>query len=141
MFLKMHYKNSTRLGFRWLTKSVEIIKLYKRSFSRCYSLCFYISMIAGNSFFRVQYFTKVVVANHSSMDALFLRRTQSTINYIYRCTWQIFLFQTDFYFKGALAAIHLSGTIIISGGHLQWSSIFKGIVFLLNKHLQSSLFS
>ena len=29
------------------------------------------------------------------------------------------LFKVDFYFKGALAAIHLSGTIIISGGHLQ----------------------
>ena len=36
--------------------------------------------------------------------------------------------------------MHLSGTIIISGSHLQWSSIFKGTVFLLNKHLQSSLF-
>ena len=47
----------------------------------------------------------------------------------------------NFYFKVALAALQLSGTIIISGGHLQWSSIFKGIVFLLNKHLQSSLFS
>ena len=32
----------------------------------------------------------------------------------------------DFYFKVALAAIHLSGTVIISGGHLQWSSILKG---------------
>ena len=31
----------------------------------------------------------------------------------------MFLFKADFYFKGALAAIHLSGTIIISGGHLQ----------------------
>ena len=45
MFLKMHRKNSTRLGFRWLTKSIETIKLYKRSFCRCYSLCFYISML------------------------------------------------------------------------------------------------
>ena len=46
MFLKMHWKNSARLGFRWLTKSIETIKLYKRSFSRCYSLCFYISMVS-----------------------------------------------------------------------------------------------
>ena len=58
-----------------------------------------------------------------------------------RCIWLIFLFKADFYFKVALAALQLSGTIIISGGHLQWSSIFKGTVFLLNKHLQSSLFS
>ena len=36
---------------------------------------------------------------------------------------------TDFYFKVALAAIHLSGTIIISGGHLKWSSIFLCTVF------------
>ena len=42
--------------------------------------------------------------------------------------------------KGALAAIHLSCTIITSGGHLQWSSIFKGTVSLLNKHLELSLF-
>ena len=35
----------TRLDFRWLTKSIETIKLYKRSFSCCYSLCFYISII------------------------------------------------------------------------------------------------
>ena len=38
------------------------------------------------------------------------------------------LFKADFYFKVALAAIHLSDTIIISGGHLQWSSIFEGTV-------------
>ena len=31
-------------GFRWLKKSIETIKLYHRSFCRCYSLCFYISM-------------------------------------------------------------------------------------------------
>ena len=45
MFSKMHCKNSTRLCFRWLTKSIETIKLCKRSFYRCYSLCFYIFMI------------------------------------------------------------------------------------------------
>ena len=42
---RIHWKNSTRLGFRWLAKSVETIKFYKRSFSRCYSLCFCISMV------------------------------------------------------------------------------------------------
>ena len=46
-----------------------------------------------------------------------------------------------FYIKGTLAAIHLSGNIIILGNHLQWSGIFKGTLFLLNKNLQSSLFS
>ena len=51
------------------------------------------------------------------------------------------LFKVDFYFKGALAAIHSSGTTIILGGHLQWSSIFNGTVFLLNKHFRPSLFS
>ena len=47
-----------------------------------------------------------------------------------RCIWLGFLFKADFYFKVALAAIYLSGTIIFSGGHLQWSSIFKGTVGL-----------
>ena len=58
-----------------------------------------------------------------------------------QCIWQIFLFKAFCYFKGVLAAIHLSGTVIISGGHLQWSSIFKGTVFLWNKYLQSSFLS
>ena len=38
MFLKMHWKNSTRLGFRWLTKSIETIKFYNRRSCRFYSL-------------------------------------------------------------------------------------------------------
>ena len=43
-FLKMHLENSwNTLG---LTKSIETIKLYKRSFCRCYSLCFSISMVS-----------------------------------------------------------------------------------------------
>ena len=64
------------------------------------------------------------------MDMLFLRRALATINCIYiRWIWQIFLFKADFYFKVALAAIHLSSTIIILGSHLQWSSIFKSTVF------------
>ena len=91
-------------------------------------------------FFRAQYFTKVVAANHSSTDTLFLRRARATINCIYKMILTD-LFKVDFYFKGALAAIHSSGTTIILGGHLQWSSIFNGTVFLLNKHFRSSLFS
>ena len=58
-----------------------------------------------------------------------------------KCIWQIFLFKAYFYFKWTLAVIHLSGTTNILGGHWQWSCIFKGTVFLLNKHLQSSLLS
>ena len=64
------------------------------------------------------------------MDMLFLRRALAS-----KCIWQIFLFKVYFYFKGTLAAIHLSGTTIILGNHLQWSSIFKGTLFLLNKHI------
>ena len=76
-------------------------------------------------FFRAQYFTKVIAANHSSTDTLFLRRALATINGIYKMN----LFKADFYFKGALAVIHLSCTIIFSGGHLQWSNIFTSTVF------------
>ena len=46
-----------------------------------------------------------------------------------------------FNFKEALAAIYLSATIFISGGHLQWAVILKGIIFIWNKHLQSPLSS
>ena len=45
LFSKMPLKNSTRLDFRWLTKLIEIVKLYNRSTCRCYSLCFSISMV------------------------------------------------------------------------------------------------
>ena len=90
-------------------------------------------------FFRAQYFTKVVAANHSSTDTLFLRRALATINCIYKMNLAD-LFKTDFYFKGALAAIYLSCTVIYSGRHLQWSSTFNGTVFLLNKHFSHPFF-
>ena len=48
MIFKIHWKNSTHLSFRWLTKSIETMKLYKRSFYRCYSLCFYTSLFLVN---------------------------------------------------------------------------------------------
>ena len=81
------------------------------------------------------YFTEEVAANHSSMDtdAVFLRRVLATIKlYIYN------VFDRYFYLKrlvskGALAAIHLRGTTIISGGPLQWSSIFKGTLFFFKQ--------
>ena len=54
-FLRMLLTNSTPLGFSWLTKSVETIKLYNRIFRRCYSCafvfpCYYrIFYLNGNS--------------------------------------------------------------------------------------------
>ena len=56
---------------------------------------------------------KTVVAIHSSRDM------QPWIAYI-QCIWQIFLHEAYCYFTRALAAIYLSGTVIISGSHLQW---------------------
>ena len=87
-------------------------------------------------------FTKLVAAIHSLMNTVFIseQHLQPRITYL-QWIWQIFLFKVYRNFKGALAAIRLSGTIIISGGHLQWSSIFKSTVFLWRKHWQSSLFS
>ena len=79
---------------------------------------FFLVVNRREHFFRAQYFTKVVAANHSSIDTLFLRRALATINCIYKMNLTD-LFKADFYFKGALAAIHLSCTIIFSGDHLQ----------------------
>ena len=47
-------------------------------------------------------------------------------NYSYKrrtCIWQICLFKVRCYFQEALAVIHLSGTVIILGRHLQSSSL------------------
>ena len=62
-------------------------------------------------FFRAHYFTKVVAVKHSSTDTLLLRRALATINGIYKINLTD-QFKADFYFKGALAAIHFSCTII-----------------------------
>ena len=73
---------------------------------------------------------------------IYFRRALAAMNCTYiPCIWQILLLNTYCNFKGPLAAIYLSGTVIDSGGHLQWSCIFKGAVFHWNKHFQSSLFS
>ena len=45
-FLKIQFRSSICLSFRWLTKSVEIIKLHKRSFCCCNSFCLFISMLS-----------------------------------------------------------------------------------------------
>ena len=50
------------------------------------------------------------------------------------------LFKADFYFKGALAVMHLSATIIFSPGHLQCSSIFNGTAFFFKQALPVILF-
>ena len=57
-------------------------------------IIFSLQLIPGNSFFRVQYFTKVVAVNYSSMDTLFLRRALTTINCIYK------MYLTDISIKG-----------------------------------------
>ena len=56
--------------------------------------------------------------------------------------WQLFLFKAYCNFKGAHAAIYLSGTTIFSGSHLQRPSIFKGTVFVvLSRVLGNGSFS
>ena len=51
------------------------------------------------------------------------------------CLTDAFLFKAYYNFKEAVAAIHLSGTVIISGGHLQLSSIFNATVFFFKQAL------
>ena len=45
---------------------------------------FFLVRYLREDFFRAQYFKKVVAANHSSTDMLFLRRALATINCIYK---------------------------------------------------------
>ena len=59
---------------------------------------------------------------------------QPCIVYI-QCIWQTFLSKAYCYFKGALAVMYLSGTIIIPGGCLQWSSFFEGYCVSLKQAL------
>ena len=89
----------------------------------CFS-CRELYLIAENRFlFRVQsynfYFTKVVVANHSLLNAVFWRGALATTN----CNYTMYLTEISIkvrcYFKEALATIHSSGTVIVSGRHLQ----------------------
>ena len=50
IFLERHFRNSTRLDFRWLTKSIEIFTLDNRSFCRCNSLRIFISMVLPTTY-------------------------------------------------------------------------------------------
>ena len=62
------------------------------------------------------YFTKL--AAETTYKRTFSRRFNVEYMYVCReCICQIFKAYCNF--KGALAAIHLSGTVIISRGHLQ----------------------
>ena len=78
---------------------------------------FFLVVNRREHFFRVEYFTKLVAVNHSSIDTRFLRTALATINCIHKMNLTD-LFKADFYFKGTLAAIRMSCTIIFSGGHL-----------------------
>ena len=50
IFLERHFRNSTRVDFKWLTKSIEIFTLDNRSFCRCNSLRFFISMVLPTTY-------------------------------------------------------------------------------------------
>ena len=65
------------------------------------------------------YFTKVVMFIHSSMDTVLFGRVLATMNCLYTMYLTVFLLKANRYLKGAYAVIHLSGTVIILGGHLQ----------------------
>ena len=96
----------------WYTQFISASAFLKNT-----TLC----LITGNSFFQSKmflYFTKVVAAINVFNAHIYLRCIV-----ILKEHWQ-----------------RLSDTGINSGGHLQWSCISRGNVFLWNKHLQSSLF-
>ena len=107
----------------------------------------FLCLIAGNSFIQSSvflYLTEVVAAIYSSMDTVFSEdHLQPWIAYI-QCIWQIFPFKGIVNSKEHLQPyIWVALSVSISGGHLQWSSIFifKGTALLWSKHLQSFLFS
>ena len=75
------------------------------------------------------YFTKLVAAIHCLMNTVFIseQHLQPWIVYI-QCIWQIFLFKAYCNLKGTLAAIHLNGTIIISGEHFRRPLLFSRVL-------------
>ena len=63
------------------------------------------------------YFTKIVANIHLSMDTAIFRKALAAMNCVYAMYLaDIFAYC---YFKGALAVLHLSVAVIISGDHLQ----------------------
>ena len=63
---------------------------------------------------------------HSLMDTVFILEED-----LQPWIWQIFLFKVYCKFKGALPAICLSGTVIISGVHLAVIYYFQGYCVFL----------
>ena len=53
------------------------------------------------------------------MDTVLFGRVLATMNCLYAMYLTVFLLKANRYLKGAYAVIHLSGTVIILGGHLQ----------------------
>ena len=96
----------------------------------------------GTVFFRVQcffYFKKVISVILPQLILYFSEEhLEPWIGYI-QCVWQIFKSKAYYYFNGALAALHLRGNVIVSGGHFQLSIIFMDTVVFLNNQLESSL--
>ena len=93
-----------------------------------------------NSFFQSAvflYFTKLVAVIRSLIDTVFIleQHLQQWIIYIYNVFDRYFCLRRIVTSKELLQPYHLSGTVIISGGHFKGSSIFKGTVFLWNKYL------
>ena len=99
------------LGLNWV----------KRSFSP------WASLIAGNSIFSgysISLYYKSGCGHLLVQWILyfvwifFTAFSLAAMNYLHmiQCIWQIFLLKACCYFKGELAAIYLSGNIIISGG-------------------------
>ena len=100
---------------------------------------FFLVVNRREHFFRAQYFTKVVAANHSSIDTLFLRRALATINCIYKMNLTVYLRRIFF------SKEHLQPYIWVAPSFFQEAScsdlVFSTVLFLLKKHLQSFLFS
>ena len=99
--------------------------------------------IEGHSFFSecsaFFYFKKVAAVILPQLIPYFWEEhLEPWIGYI-QCVWQIFKSKAYYYFNGALAALHLRGNVIVSGGHFQLSIIFMDTVVFLNNQLESSL--
>ena len=96
-------------------------------------------LIAGNSFFQSIVFLCFFICSHP-LDTVFSRRVLAALNCLYAFD-RYFYLRRICYFKGALAAIHSRCYHHYFRRPFAVYSIFKGTVFLWNKHLQSYPFS
>ena len=92
-------------------------------------------LIAGKSFFFSEYSVFKLVSYFSVSVFFipkwvwrFLEEHLQPLSVYIQCVWQIFLFKAYCYFKGALAAIFLSDTVIFSGDHFQWDRLFSKVL-------------